>query len=368
MSRTITAAVLRHPDEQFALEQLSLPEPVEDQILVRVVAAGMCHTDLLARQPGSFVRPPIVLGHEGSGVVEAIGPRAADIAIGDHVVLTFDSCGTCLNCLDGHPAYCTTFWPRNFSGHALNGSASATDADGGRVAAQWFGQSSFATHALASARNAVVVDATLPLHLLAPLGCSIQTGAASITRALGVTVGDSVAVFGSGSVGLAAVMAAHAAGATKIVAVDTEPRRLELAQELGATHTICGSTQELRRALKRIAPEGLDAALDTTGLPAVIDVALGALRLRGCCGLVGSPRADLTLSRNAVSLGRELKGILQGDAVPKRFIPTLVELWRAGRLPFDRLITEYALEDVNEAERAMRSGEVIKVVLRPPSA
>jgi aryl-alcohol dehydrogenase len=364
MSRTITAAVLRHPDAPFQLEELRLPEPEEDQILVRVVASGMCHTDLMPRQPGSFVRPPIVVGHEGSGVVDAVGPGVTDLAVGDHVVLTFDSCGTCRNCREGHPAYCTTFWRRNMGGQAVNGNA-ATDADGSPVAVRWFGQSSFATHALASPRNAVRVDPTLPLHLLAPLGCSVQTGAASIITALAVTLGDTVAVFGTGSVGLAAVMAAHAVGAVTIVAVDARPKRLELARELGATHTVTSGTEDVRRALKRIAPEGLDAALDTTGIAEVVDTALGALRLRGRCGLVGTPRGPLELSPTAVSLGRSMHGILQGDAVPHHFIPQLIELWRQGRLPFDRLVTEYALDEINDAERAMRSGEVIKPVLRP---
>jgi aryl-alcohol dehydrogenase len=255
MSRTITAAVLRHPDAPFQLEELRLPEPEEDQILVRIAASGMCHTDLMPRQPGSFVRPPIVVGHEGSGVVDAVGPGVTDLAVGDHVVLTFDSCGTCRNCREGHPAYCTTFWRRNMGGQAVNGHAPATDADGSPVAVRWFGQSSFATHALASPRNAVRVDRTLPLHLLAPLGCSVQTGAASIITALAVTLGDTVAVFGTGSVGLTAVMAAHAIGAITIVAVDARPKRLELARELGATHTVSSGTEDVRRALKRIAPE-----------------------------------------------------------------------------------------------------------------
>jgi aryl-alcohol dehydrogenase len=364
MTRAITAAVLRHPEQPFQLEELRLPEPAEDQILVRVAAAGMCHTDLMPRQPGSFVRPPIVVGHEGAGVVEAIGPRVTDIAVGDHVVLTFDSCGACHNCRDGHPAYCRTFWRRNLGGQAVNGNA-ATDADGLPVAVRWFGQSSFATHALASRRNAVTVDPTLPLHLLGPLGCSVQTGAGSIILALAVTLGENVAVFGTGSVGLAAVMAAHAVGAVTIVAVDAQPKRLELAQELGATHTVSSGTEDVRRALKQIAPEGLDAALDTTGVAEMVNTALGALRLRGRCGLVGTPRGPLELSPTAVSLGRSVHGILQGDAVPHHFIPQLIELWRQSRLPFDRLVTEYALDEINEAEHAMRSGEVIKPVLRP---
>ena len=365
MSRAITAAVLRHPERPFRLEELRLPEPAEDQILVRVVGSGMCHTDLMPRQPGSFVRPPIVVGHEGAGVVETIGPRVTDMAVGDHVVLTFDSCGACHNCRDGHPAYCRTFWRRNMGGQATNGRAPATDTHGLPVAVRWFGQSSFATHALASRRNAVTVDPTLPLHLLGPLGCSVQTGAASIITALAVTLGDTVAVFGTGSVGLAAVMAARAVGAVTIVAVDAQPKRLELAREFGATHTVSSGTEDVRRALKRIAPEGLDAALDTTGVAEVVDTALGALRLRGRCGLVGTPRGPLELAPTAVSLGRSVHGILQGDAVPHHFIPQLIALYRQGRLPFDRLVTEYGLDEINEAERAMRAGEVIKPVLRP---
>jgi aryl-alcohol dehydrogenase len=362
---TITAAVLRAHDAPFQLEQLRLKGPQADEILVRIVGAGMCHTDSLARRPGPFAQPPIVLGHEGAGIVEAVGEGVDEIAVGDHVVLSFDSCGSCGNCRGGHPAYCATFWRRNLGGSSSDGHPPAVDTTGAPVAARWFGQSSFATHALASRRNAVVVDRSLPLELLGPLGCSIQTGAASISVVLGVTAGARVAVFGTGSVGLAAVMAARAVGATTIVAVDPQPKRRELALELGATHALDPAAQDASRQLRRIAPGGLDAALDTTGQSAVIDTAIGALRLRGQCGLVGVPRGELTLSRTAVSTGRSVTGILQGDAVPQQFIPSLIELWRQDRLPFERLITKYSLADINEAERAVRAGEVVKPVLLP---
>ena len=213
-----TAAVLRGHDQPYTIESIDLRDLRPHEVLVRIVAAGMCHTDVLPRVPGFIAAPPIVAGHEGAGVVEAIGGDVTRVAVGDHVVLSFDSCGTCANCNAGQPAYCDTFIVRNLFGRELDGTNTATDADGAPVAARWFGQSSFASHAITTERNTVVVDKSLPLEKLGPLGCGIQTGAGSILGALDVQPGTSVAVFGAGAVGLAAVMAAKVAGATTIVA------------------------------------------------------------------------------------------------------------------------------------------------------
>lgn len=366
MTRT-TAAVLRAPDGPYTIEPLTLRDLRADEVLVRIVGVGMCHTDVLPRAEGFIAAPPIVPGHEGSGVVERVGTAVTDIAPGDHVVLSFDSCGACGACTTGRPAYCETFLARNLFGRELDGTATATDAAGGEVAARWFGQSSFATHAIATARNTVVVDPALPLELLGPLGCGIQTGAGSVLVALDVQPGQAVAVFGTGAVGLAAVMAAEVAEAGTIVAVDLNPARLELALELGATHAIPGDASDLVDQLLGASGGGIDAALDTTGVPAVFASALAATRIGGAVGLVGVQQGTFELDATAW-VGKSVLNILEGSADPKTFIPRMIQLWQDGRFPFDRLIESFPLDQVNEAEQASLQGRTVKPVLLPPTS
>ncbi|SMD26383.1 NAD(P)-dependent alcohol dehydrogenase [Kibdelosporangium aridum] len=360
----ITAAVLRAQDGPYHLEEVDLAEPGLDEILVRVVGTGLCHSDLLPRTPGFPATPPIITGHEGAGVVEVVGERVTGLVPGDHVVLSFDSCRQCGRCHTGHPAYCDTFFPRNLSGTSVTGDTSVRDASGAPVASRWFGQSSFATHCLASSRNAVKVDPRLPLELLGPLGCSVQTGAASVFVALGVEAGASVVVFGAGGVGLSAVMAAKVAGATTIVAVDLAQNRLALAEELGATHTFDGALPDLAEQLIRVTG-GVEYTVDTTGVPSVITTAVSVLQPGGTCGVLGVQQGDLVLPPTALGVGRNIMGIIEGDAVPQTCIPPLIELWRQGRFPFDKLIRTFPLDQINEAEKASLSGDVVKPVLMP---
>lgn len=359
-----TAAVLRGADQPYAIEEIDLRDLRPHEVLVRIVAAGMCHTDVLPRVPGFIAAPPIVAGHEGAGVVEAVGGDVTRVSVGDHVVLSFDSCGACANCNAGQPAYCDTFIVRNLFGRELDGTNTATDASGAPVAARWFGQSSFASHAITTERNTVVVDKALPLEKLGPLGCGIQTGAGSILGALDVQPGTSVAVFGSGAVGLAAVMAAKVAGATTIVAVDLQQHRLDLALELGATHVVKGDAPNVGAQIMAAAGGGVQYAFDTTGIPAVIVTALQATRMTGKVGLVGVQQGDLVLQSNDM-LGKTLINILEGSVDPQVFIPRMIQLWLDGQFPFDRLIEEFPLSQINEAEQSSLAGGVIKPVLRP---
>lgn len=361
----IKAAVLRAADAPYRIEEVELEDPGPGEVRVRIVGAGLCHTDLLPRVPEFMAGPPIIPGHEGSGVVEAVGSGVDAVEPGDHVVLSYDSCRSCANCLSSHTAYCDTFFPRNLSGTGLDGSSPVRDGDGRSVAARWFGQSSFATHSVVAARSVVKVSRDLPLELLGPLGCGIQTGAGSVIVALGVTAGSSIIVFGAGGVGLSAVMAAKVVGAATIVAVDVNPGRLELARELGATHTFDGAQEGLAASLQQLTGGGAQYSLDTTGLPAVITTAVHALRPTGTCGLVGAQQGDLVLGPRDLAVGRNVMGILEGDAVPQVFIPQLIELWRQGRFPFERLIKTFPLDRINEAEQATVKGEVVKPVLLP---
>ena len=360
----ITAAVLRDKAGEHALETVELAQPGPAEVLVRISGAGLCHTDLLPRAPAYPAPLPLIAGHEGSGVVAEVGANVTGISVGDHVIASFDSCGACANCLDAHPAYCVTFGARNLSGRAVDGSTAVRDAEGAEVSARWFGQSSFASHALVSANNLVVVDADLPLELLGPLGCGVQTGAASVFTALGVRPGESIVVFGVGSVGLSAVMAARVAGASTIIAVDKNASRLELATELGATHALPAG-DDLVGAIHRVTNGGAQYTLDTTGAPAVILDAVNALRVTGTAGLLGAPLGELTFDPRILSFGKTVTGIIEGDAVPRRTIPALIELWRQGRFPFDKLVSTFPLERINEAEQAMARGDVVKPVLIP---
>lgn len=360
----ITAAVLRATDGPYVLEPVELAEPAADEVLVRIVGVGMCHTDVLPRAEISFSPPPIITGHEGAGVVEAVGAAVSGVAIGDHVVLSFDSCGGCEACAAGSPAHCETFLVRNLLGRRLDFTTGVTDEQGGEVASRWFGQSSFATHALATARNVVVVDKALPLEKLGPLGCGIQTGAGSVLVALDVQPGRSTVVFGAGAVGLAGVMAAVVAGADVIVAVDLHQHRLDLALELGATHVLEGGADDVVARIQAVTGGGAHYALDTTGVPSVMTNALAGLRLGGVAGFVGIQMGDLVLDGSAL-VGKTAVGILEGNTDPHTFIPRMIGLWQAGRFPFDRLIEEFPLAAINEAEEASLSGRVIKPVLRP---
>lgn len=225
-------------------------------------------------------------------------------------------------------------------GRRIDGTTAVRDANGTEISSRWFAQSSFATHALATARNTVVVDHSLPLEKLGPLGCGIQTGAATVLVALNVQPGETLVVFGAGAVGLAAVMAARVAGASTIIAVDLHRHRLELGAELGATHVLDGTSDDLLSQIKALTGGGVDYAIDTTGVPAVMMTALGCVRMAGTCAFVGIQTGDLVLDGLAL-VGKTAIGILEGSANPHTFIPRMINLWQEGRFPFDRLIQEF---------------------------
>ena len=362
----VTAAVLRAHDGPFRLERLTLDPPGQSEVLVRIVAVGVCHTDASVRSAELPTPLPVVLGHEGAGIVEAIGPGVTKVAPGDPVVLTFNSCGQCGGCHSGHPAACDGSFPLNFMGARPDGSHALHDFDA-PLNDRFFAQSSFATHAIAVERNVVKVPADAPLELLGPLGCGIQTGAGSVLNALKVEPGASIAIFGTGAVGMAAVMAAKVAAAGIIVAVDLVPSRLALARELGATHAIDGRDGDLLEQIRAITGGGLHYALDTTGNTRVIRTAVDALGPRGVCGIVGATRPDDELKLDTINLmsaSKTLRGIVEGDSVPDLFIPKLVALHAQGRFPFDRLVRFYAFDQIDQAFADSASGETIKPIVR----
>lgn len=363
MPLTASGAVVPEKNARFEIRELTLEAPRADEVLVRIRAVGVCHTDIIMQQQFFPVTFPAVFGHEGAGVVEAIGKLVTKVEPGDHVVLGFASCSTCRNCLRGLPSYCVSYYDWNFGGRRLDGSTAIRD-DGSEVAGHFFGQSSFASRAIPYERNVVKVDKDVPLELLGPLGCGIQTGAGAVFNSLVVEAGSSIVVFGTGAVGLSAVMAARAAGATMVIGVDTREDRLEVAKEVGATHTFKAGDSVSTR-IDQLTGGGADYTVETTGIPEVLVQAVDVLRVTGVCGAIGASPMGTTapINMNNLIFGRTIRGICEGDSVPEIFIPALIELYKQGRFPFDRMIEQYPFSEINAACEAASSGRTIKPVL-----
>ena len=362
----VTAAVARHLGEPLTIEELELDEPRHDEVRVRLVATGVCHTDAIVRD-GIYPTPlPAVLGHEGAGVVEAVGDSVTTVAPGDHVVLAAAYCGHCTRCRRGQMAYCENLFAADFGGRRTDGST-AFSKDGEVVSSHFFGQSSFATFTNAVEESVVKVDPDVPLEHLGPLGCGFNTGAGTVLNELRPPVGSSIAVFGTGAVGAAAVMAATVADCAVVVAVDLHDSRLETARELGATHTINTRTEDLATRLSEITEgAGVDYVVDTTGRPELLRAAADALGIRGTVALVGAARpgteAAFEIGASLVK-GWTFKTVVQGSSVPQVFIPQLVQLWREGRFPMEKLMRNYTLDEINQGFTDSASGETVKPVI-----
>lgn len=363
------AAVVRPGTGTFTWEDVRLEEPRPDEVLVRVVGAGICHTDLATRDEHLHTPLPAVLGHEGSGVVEAVGSGVSHVAPGDKVLLSFTSCGNCTACLQGHPAYCLSFIDLNFDGARSDGTTPITSEAGETLGGLFFGQSSFATYCVAHARSVVPVEAADEdeLALLAPVGCGVQTGAGAVLNELTPGTGDTIAIFGAGAVGLCAVMAAALTPAERVIAIDIVPSRLELARELGATHVINGKEEDTAERLSEITEgRGLTHALESSGVPALLRQAIDSLAVSGTVAVVGAPPVgtDGSFDVNFLLNGRSILGVTEGDSDVATFIPDLVRLYRSGRLPFDRMVRFYDPEQINEAAEDAAAGRTLKPVLR----
>jgi aryl-alcohol dehydrogenase len=367
----ISAALTRAPSAPFELATVELEAPRADEVLVRIVGVGLCHTDLVA-QAGAFpMSMPAVFGHEGAGIVEQVGASVTKVKAGDRVVMTFLSCGHCPSCSDSEPAYCHSMPALNYTGARADGSKTLRNAQGA-VSGSFFGQSSFATHALASERNLVKVPEGVPLELAGMLGCGVQTGAGAVMRSMRCRSGSSLVVLGGGAVGLSAVMGAVVQGCRTIILVEPHAARRELAMSLGATHTLDPkAAADLAGAVRGICPAGVNYVVDTSGVPAVIESVPLMLAPRGTFGFVGIPPAkslDLKLPGRllqAMQGGFTYRGIIEGDSEPDTFLPELMAYYLAGRFPFDRLATTYPLSQINQAIADQHQGICIKAVLLP---
>jgi aryl-alcohol dehydrogenase len=362
----IKAAVVREKSGPFLIEDIELDEPGEGEILVRIAGCGLCHTDLTARNQDMPVKLPGVYGHEGSGIVEKTGVGVKKIKTGDHVVMSYDSCGVCDSCLKGFPSHCDAFPFLNFFSTRPDGTATMKKGKE-TIYGSFFGQSSFASYALASERNTVKVPDYIPIELLGPLGCAIQTGAGGVINSLNAKPGTSIAVFGAGSVGISAIMAAVVSGCTKIIAVDINEGRLNTARGFGATHVINSGKSDPVAEIQKITGQGVNYSLECTAIPKVFRQAVDSLKMGGKCGLIGAAAfgTEVTFDMLNILNGRTITGIVMGDGVPGIFIPKLIELYQQGRFPFDKMIKFYPFDQINQAAEDSEKGRTLKAVLRP---
>ncbi len=362
------AAVAYEGREKFTIEELDLTDPGPDDILVRILGVGLCHTDVKALAGGMGVPKPIVLGHEGAGIVERTGERVTKVKPGDHVVLTYDSCGACRSCAGGDPAYCEQTSALNFRDAVAREPGSfrkGSDA----IHGHFFGQSSFANYAIARQRNTIPVPKDAPLEILGVLGCGVQTGAGAVMNSLRARAGETIAIFGVGPVGLSAVIGAVVCACSAIVAVNVLESRLAMAKQLGATHVVLiDPNVKAAEQVRQIVPGGVNCAFDTTARAGSYQQAIASLATKGRFGFVTVPAGVFELNFGALMLGGlTIRGIVQGDSVPDTFIPHLIDLHMQGRFPFDKLVTRYPFERINQAIDDQSSGKVIKPVFTFPS-
>lgn len=364
----ITAAVVEELDAPFTLTTLDLDEPGPGEVLVKIVATGICHTDGLARHGDLPFPLPGVLGHEGAGVVAATGPGVTGFAEGDRVVIGWPSCGMCRNCQAGEPRYCLRLGEALAGGGRLGGGSALKRPDGRPVSSHFFGQSSFATHSLTTAAALVPVPDGLPLELMGPLACGVSTGAGAVFNTVMPVPGAQIVVFGVGTVGLAAIMAARNSAATRIIAVDRHESRLELARELGATDTVNAAKDDPVQAVFDLCGGPADHALECTGVISVVRQAADSVGMLGTCVLIGGApaQAEFTLDHLSTLWGKKVVGVLGGSGRSLPLITSIMRLHEQGRFPFDRLVEYFDFADVQTALDKSYAGDVIKPILRMP--
>lgn len=358
----IQAAIIETAGQPFRIVNMELDAPKADEVLVKIIACGVCHTDEVARQQIIPVPLPAVLGHEGCGIIEAVGPGITDYAPGDRVTFSYGYCGQCEACRTGKPYGCTENRRLNFSGVQFDNTLRRRYRQ--KAVSSFFGQGAFATYAVVHRNNLTRAPADIPLPLLAPMGCGIQTGAGAVLNAVKPTPGSRILISGCGAVGLSAVMAAKLAGCGTIIACDVVPSRLALAMELGATHVINAKEADTVSSVKAITGAGVHYAVDCTGNGSCVRQSLNSTRSLGLCVVVGATQ-ELTIHVENELMGpcKTLGSVVEGCCIPQLFIPKLLEFYRAGKFPFDRLVKFYPFEEIEQAFADTKKGEVIKAVL-----
>lgn len=360
----IQAALIEEKGEPFKICELELQPPKQGEVLVKVAACGVCHTDEVARQQIIPVPLPAVFGHEGCGTILEVGPGVTEYKPGDRVGFSYGSCGCCEACSTGRPYGCKENRRLNFSGVQYDNTKRLIKDE--TFVSSFFGQGAFATHAVVHVNNLIPVAEDIDLKMVAPMGCGIQTGAGAVLNYLKPGPDSSIIITGCGPVGLSAVMAARIAGCTTIIACDVVPTRLELALELGATHTINSREVEDVPAHVRKWTDGLGTnyAIDCTGIGPCVRQSLQCTRSLGICVVLGATQ-ELTIhvEEDLMGVGKTLAGLVEGCSVPKIFIPQLLDYYRKGMFPFDRLIRYYPFAEINQAFEDTKNGSVLKAVL-----
>ncbi|WEV70816.1 NAD(P)-dependent alcohol dehydrogenase [Lactobacillus sp. ESL0785] len=363
----IKAAVLNEQGKDLDLEEVILDEPKSNEVLIKTIASGICHSDIEFQDGGFPIKLPVILGHEGAGIVEKVGSNVTDFKKGDHVAVGFASDGTCRFCRAGLPGSCVNFNKLNTSGGPMRDGTYRLHKQNGQDIGNFFGQSSFGDHIVADVNNLVKVPTDLDLRLVGPLGCGYMTGAGTVINSLKPEINSNLAVLGTGSVGLAAIMGAAVSNCKHVIAIDKNDQRLEMAKEFGATDTINNTKVDMINEINRIVgSEGLNYVVDTTGEPDVMKAGLTALTIKGQFAVVAmgtktikelSPMIDL------LSFSKDIKGVIEGDSIPQEFIPELIDLYRAGKFPIDKLVKFYKPEDINQGIKDSISGKTIKPII-----
>ncbi len=364
MALAIRAALALGKGEPLAIEDIELDNPERGEVLVRVVASGLCETDIMVRDEWFPVPLPAVLGHEGAGIVEAVGPGVRRVSPGDHVVLAYSTCDRCDPCRREKSPYCERMLEHNLACRRPDGTTGYRRA-GASIGGHFFGQSSFASHTLVDERSLVVVPRDAALATLGPLGCGIQTGAGAVLYGLRPAARNSIAIFGAGLIGLSAAMAAAVIGCSPVIVVDPHPHRRETALSCGATQTVDAATEDVVDAVRALSNGGVDHSVETTGNAEVLRSAVDVTAPFGTCGVIGPAPVgtETVLDVNMLLFGRSVRGIIGGDVAPQRCVPDLVALHQQGRFPFDRLLRHYAFEEINTAIADVIAGDVMKPVI-----
>lgn len=359
-----TAAVVHEQGHDFVLQEVELDEPRADEVLVRMVATGLCLTDISLRETLPAEMFPRVFGHEGAGVVEQVGADVAGIEVGEHVLLSFRSCRDCGPCREGAVGYCDDALVLNYMGFRADGTTTYRLADGETpLYGSFFGQSSLAQHAIAYADNCVVVDPSLDLTLAAPYGCAFQTGAGTVLNVCDPAPDEPVVVVGVGAVGMAAVVAARAAGVETVVAVDLMDSRLDAAERFGAARVNPAylGEQSVPDRVRELTGGGAAYAIDTTAVSAAVKDAQLSLRPRGTLVALGLGTGDYAI--DLLQSGKVIRSSVEGDSDPLEMVPRLLQMRAEGRFEVDHLVTRYPIAQVNAAMADVLNGEVVKPVL-----
>ena len=360
------AAVMPGPNASFEIEPIKVVAPKAGEILVDIKAVGICHSDLVIASGAFGTAFPAVFGHEGAGVVHSVGEGVTKVSPGDKVLLTFNSCGQCERCAADDPSYCLQFTALNMACCRPDGSSRLYSGDT-PISDNFFGQSSFASKAIASERNVIKLDKDADLAALAPLGCGVQTGAGAVLRSLEAKPGQSLVIIGAGAVGLSALLGGKIAGCSPIIVIEPQESRRAIGLDIGADHAIDPAAGDIVEAVRKIIPSGADLIVDTSGYMPALSSAINMAAAKGKLGLVGLPGApDAALPVPLIqwlTIGGTVRGIVEGDSDPETFIPELISHYESGALPIDRFVTRYKVEEINEAIADAHSGKSVKVVL-----